>query len=99
MTSFELAHQPKEGAVRQMTSGAAATAMDVAQWMVDRIRAEKLEYQEVMVHEIDTRIGSEWVYENENGNPAISPKVLTQFRKLHGDSIEWDRTERAWSVA
>ncbi|MFV1355721.1 hypothetical protein ABFV47_01430 [Mycolicibacterium fortuitum] len=66
--------------------------------MVDRIRAEKREYQDTMVHEIETRFGSEWVYDNENGNPAIASKVLTQFRKLHAGSIEWDRWERCWSV-
>jgi hypothetical protein len=66
--------------------------------MVDEIKAERVGYQETLVHEIENRFGSEWVYANEAGNPAISRKVLTQFKKLHAGSIEWDRGERAWHV-
>jgi hypothetical protein len=67
--------------------------------MVDQIKARGFEYQEVLVREVDDHFGSEWVYLNENGNPAISERVLAEFRKLHDRSIEWDRSERAWSVA
>ena len=75
-----------------------ATASEVAQWMVDQIRASELEYQEALVQEIEDRFGSEWVYQNDNGNPAISKRVLTEFGKIHAGTIEWDRSERAWSV-
>jgi hypothetical protein len=66
--------------------------------MVDQITANKVEYQDELVDRIEKHFGSEWVYENDNGNPAISRKVLAQFRKLHACSIEWDRSDRAWSV-
>ncbi len=66
--------------------------------MVDRIKANQVEYQEDIVSDIETLFGPEWVYENDNGNPAINKKVLAEFRTLHAGSIEWDRSERAWSV-
>lgn len=66
--------------------------------MVDRIIADRWEYQDVLVHEVETNFGPEWVYQNESGNPAISRKVLTAFRKLHGGVIEWDRSERRWDA-
>lgn len=75
-----------------------ATESDIAQWMIDRITSEGLEYQEVMVSEIRKKFGRLGVYQNENGNPAINKKVLDLFRKLHGGSIEWDRSEKSWSV-
>ncbi len=68
--------------------------------MVDRIKADDdWHYQETIVSEIQQRFGSDWLYDNENGNPAISRTVLSAFRKLHGGAIEWDRSERAWSAS
>jgi hypothetical protein len=75
-----------------------ATAIEVAQWMVDRIRATKAEYQEHLVSDIETRFGSEWIYYNDSGNPAISKKVLAQFRKLHAGSIDWENGDKRWTV-
>ncbi|MGV9540343.1 DUF6953 family protein [Nocardia beijingensis] len=74
------------------------TASDVAQWMVDRIKANRHEYQADLVADIEALFGPEWIYENENGNPAINRKVLAEFRTLHGGSIEWEKRERAWTV-
>lgn len=76
------------------------TASEVAQWMVDRIQADNdWHYQETIASEIEQQFGSEWVYDNENGSPAISKTVLSAFRKLHGGAIKWNRSERAWSSA
>jgi hypothetical protein len=66
--------------------------------MVDRIKSNKVEYQEVLVDDIPRLFGFEWTYDNESGNPSISRKVLAAFKKLHGGSLEWDRHERYWSV-
>lgn len=67
--------------------------------MIDKIRADRYGcYQHEIVDEIEKTYGRDWVYENDNGNPAISPKVLREFRKLHGGSIEWDNGEKSWSV-
>lgn len=75
-----------------------ATTTEIAQWMVDRITETQYETQEEMVSNIEEMFGPDWVYDNDNGNPAISPKVLAEFRKLHAGSIEWDRSERAWTT-
>jgi hypothetical protein len=75
-----------------------ATASDVAQWMVDRIRANGCEYQEDVVQEIEDRFGTEWVCENEKGNPAIRPNVLAAFRKMHDGTIEWSKRGKSWST-
>ncbi|WP_138843900.1 DUF6953 family protein [Rhodococcus pyridinivorans] len=72
------------------------TVRDIAQFMVDRIREDGTWYQYEAVQEIEERFGPEWVYINDNGNPAISKKVTAEFRKLHGGTIEWERGERAW---
>ena len=50
--------------------------------MVDRIKSNKFEYQETIVLDVESRFGSEWVYYNDSGNPAISRKVLAEFRKV-----------------
>lgn len=43
------------------------------------------------------KFGEEYVYENENGNLAISRKVLNEFKKLKDvNGIEWDRSDRCW---
>ena len=39
----------------------------------------------------------EYVYVNENGNLAISKKVLNEFKKLKDvNGIEWDRSDKSW---
>jgi hypothetical protein len=38
--------------------------------MVDQITANKVEYQDELVDRIEKHFGSEWVYENDNGNPS-----------------------------
>lgn len=35
--------------------------------------------------------GPEFIYENDNGNPAIDKRVLRAFRKASGDTVVWDR--------
>ncbi|MFE1596109.1 DUF6953 family protein [Nocardia sp. NPDC058705] len=75
-----------------------ATTTEIAQWMINTITSRQYEYQQVIVSDIEELFGREWVYENDNGNPAISPKVLAEFRKLHGGSIEWNKSERSWSI-
>ncbi|WFS15180.1 DUF6953 family protein [Rhodococcus aetherivorans] len=75
------------------------TTREVAQFMIDRIREDGTWYQYEAVQEIEERFGPEWIYTNENGNPAISQQVTREFRRLHGGTIEWERGERAWYVS
>lgn len=66
--------------------------------MLDELRREKYLYQEIAVAEIETRFGASFVYENENGNLAISREVLAAFRKLTENSVVWERGERCWRM-
>ncbi|MFJ4168750.1 DUF6953 family protein [Paenarthrobacter sp. NPDC089714] len=72
-------------------------AKDIAEWMVETIKREKLVYQEHLVGDIAKTFGKDWDSFNEAGNPAVNPKILRQFRALHGGAIEWDRSDKSWS--
>ena len=76
------------------------SAIGVARWMDDEIRSAGVHgaTHEDIVFEIERRFGDEFVYEKENGNSAISKAVLSEFKKVHGGSIHWERSERAWYV-
>lgn len=71
------------------------TASDVAQWMLQEVQDGAL-YQETAVYEIRDRFGKEFVYTNDNGNLAISRKVLKEFRKLTEKKVDWSRSEKGW---
>ena len=68
----------------------------IAKWLFDKIMAEGDVYQYQAVDEIAEKFGREYVYENELGNPAIDKKALSEFRKLKGDAVTWDRAELLW---
>lgn len=69
----------------------------VAEFMISEIVDKGYVYQEYLAHDIQTKFGEEYVYVNENGNLAISKKVLNEFKKLkEANGIEWDRSERCW---
>lgn len=71
------------------------TPRDVATHMA-RVIAQQAElYQNKIVHEIEEKFGADFVYENTNGNPAISPDVLREFRKMTPDGV-WVRSQRYW---
>jgi hypothetical protein len=72
------------------------TPLEVAQWMRDKVLSENYMYQEDIVYEIAQKFGEEYVYDNENGNLAISKKVLKEFRRLTEETVVWERGERCW---
>jgi hypothetical protein len=59
----------------------------VARWMLAEVEREGDLYQETAVYEIEQKFGQEFVYENENGNPAIERRVLAAFRKVSEGSV------------
>jgi len=75
-----------------------ATATDAAQWMLAQVRAEGILYQQVAVYEIMEQFGDEFIYYNANGNPAIVKDVLSEFRRLTGDSVVCSRSDRCWRL-
>lgn len=72
-----------------------ATARDVAEYMARKFHQAGELLQADIVDEIDRVFGSGFVYENENGSPAIDKKVLAEFRKLTPDAI-WERSDKFW---
>lgn len=70
--------------------------MEIAEWMVQEIRESGELYQEVAVDEIEKLFGSERLYDNGNGNQAISKNVLASFRELTKDEVIWVRGELFW---
>lgn len=72
------------------------TAREVAEWMAAELEHVESLYQEEAVYRIAAKFGSDFVYQNENGNLAIDRGVLHAFRKLTDDSVVWEKTERCW---
>ncbi|KJS00964.1 MAG: membrane protein [Desulfobulbaceae bacterium BRH_c16a] len=72
------------------------TDKEVAEWMVDQFNNQFWLYQEDTVYKIKNKFGTEFVYQNENGNYAISKKVLKEFKSLTEGKIVWERGQRAW---
>lgn len=63
--------------------------------MADKLAGEGELAQEQAVYEIEEKFGDAFVYDNQNGNRAISPAVLREFRKLTSDVV-WDNSEKLW---
>lgn len=69
----------------------------VAEFMISEILEKGYVYQEYIVQDIQEKFGDDFVYINENGNLAISKKVLNEFKKLkEQNNIEWDRSDKSW---
>lgn len=66
-----------------------------ANWMYDEVKSEGVLSQEYAVEKID-EIDERLIYENDNGNPAISKLVLKEFKNLHKGKAVWDGYELAW---
>lgn len=75
-----------------------ATAKEVAEWMVERIKLFKHYPQYLFVLDIKKEFGHVFIYTNENGNDAIDKKVLREFRKLTKDTVVWERGDLEWRL-
>lgn len=73
-------------------------ASDVAKWMLDQISQKRELYQNEVVYQIEDKFGSQFVYENRNGNLAINREVLKEFRKLTEKTVVWSRVEFCWRI-
>lgn len=73
-------------------------ASDVAQWMLNQINKERELYQNEVVYLIEDKFGSQFVYENRNGNLAINCEVLKEFWKLTDKTVVWSRIEFCWRI-
>jgi hypothetical protein len=73
-----------------------ASAKDVADWMLSKLKDELILSQDIAVAEITLRFGDPFVYENQNGNLAIRQDVLRAFRKLTSTSVVWESGDKLW---
>lgn len=74
------------------------TPTDVAKWMLDEVTKDRELSQSDAAWEIEHKFGEEFIYTNDNGNPAISKAVLKEFRKLTEDKVVWEKSSRAWRL-
>jgi hypothetical protein len=51
-----------------------------------------------VAHQIRSEWGPEYTYKNKNGNWAINPDILAEFRKLTEDTAVWKRSTQAWRL-
>ena len=72
------------------------TALEVAKWMRMKIRREGPLRHKDAVEEITKRFGDEFIYINENGNPAIREDVLVAFRELTKYTVVWEQLMLRW---
>jgi hypothetical protein len=72
------------------------TADDVAKWMDEYVAKHGELRQDEAVEEIEVRFGAGFVYENENGNPAISKDVSKKFRERTEHTVVWEPGYREW---
>ena len=68
----------------------------IAQWMLGQLEQGKRLYQADAASEIAEKFGPEFIYENDNGNPAIDKRVLRAFKKISGDTVVWERWDFCW---
>lgn len=73
-----------------------ASAQQAAAWMREQIDEHGVLYQDEAAAEITERFGEECTFQNDNGNLAISPEVLKQFRATTEKTVVWDAAERMW---
>lgn len=76
-----------------------ATPASIAAYLMQRLEAEEQVAQADFVRDVEQRFGAQFVYINENGNPAVDQRVYRVFAKLkkaHPRKVEWDRRGFVW---
>lgn len=72
--------------------------LEVAKWMFEQFEQSDYLYQEQVVYRISKKFGTDFVYQNANGNLAISKEVLKYFRKLTEGMVVWEKSDKAWRI-
>jgi hypothetical protein len=72
------------------------TAADVALWMRQQLEEQEELHQVDAAWKIAETFGEQFVYNNENGNLAIAPEVLSEFEKVTRLDVVWVRADRYW---
>lgn len=74
------------------------TPKEAAHWLLAEVRANGELYQYEAASHLENETGKDLTYINDNGNVAIAPSVLSEFRKLAPDEVVWERSERLWRL-
>lgn len=69
-----------------------------AQWMAERLRADRVLYQADAAAELLGRFGGEVCGYNNQGNLCIAKAVLNEFGKLTKDEAVWSRSDKFWRL-
>lgn len=72
------------------------SAVQVAQWMLEKLQQQKSLKQSSAAHQIRTQWGEQYVYKNRQRNWGINPDVLAEFRKLTPENVVWSRSSQTW---
>lgn len=73
-------------------------AQAAARWMLAQItdtRNHEL-YQSDAAEHIEKHFDEDLTYINDNGNLAISKKVLNAFGKISGETVVWENGWKGW---
>jgi hypothetical protein len=73
-------------------------ATKVAEWMLEELKRQGKLHQDTVVYEIVERFGSQFAYDDKNGNLAVRIDVLAAFRKLTKDSVVWVAEDGYWRM-
>ncbi|MBD2542282.1 hypothetical protein [Coleofasciculus sp. FACHB-SPT36] len=74
------------------------TAKDVAAWMLKQVETKGVFYQQDAAWHIRRYFGECFIGLNKNSNPAISKKVLKEFRLISLKTVVWNRRELYWRL-
>lgn len=74
------------------------TTLEVAQFMVKKVEAQQILYQDMIAYDIHIKFGKEFVCLTERGNLSIDKKVLQEFRKLTEGTVVWEKYAHAWRL-
>jgi len=73
-------------------------AARVAEWMLNELKRQGKLHQDTVVYEIVEKFGSQFTYDDEDGNLAVRIDVLAAFRKLTKDSVVWVAEDCYWRM-
>lgn len=65
-------------------------------WMMAQLEHDDCLYQEDVVDHLVKLDNEQFLKENAEGNLVLSIPVITQFRKVSGDTVVWVKPERYW---
>ena len=72
--------------------------LEAVLWMLEQIIERGFLYQEEAEYHTREDFGEELVYLNDNGNLALAPRLLAEFRRETEEKVVWERYSRRWRI-